>query len=185
MGKVSKICTIILGIAIACMGIYCIATPGATYMELGYIIGLSMILDGIGRCIEWWQSRKTGDASGLSLATAIISLCFGIVLIGNSAMQIAVDVFIAYLAAVWVLILGIIRVCYALKARKVHKEFNTLLLGKHWGVALGYGIVLIVLGLICLANPGVTIFSIGLGIGLSILVTGTNLITLGVSVPSK
>ena len=185
MEKVSKICTIILGIAMACMGIYCIATPGATYMELGYVIGLSMLLDGIGRCIEWWQSRKTGEASGLSLATAIISLVLGIILIGNNAMQIAVDVFIAYLAAIWVLALGIIRVCFALKARKVHKEFDTLILGKHWGVALAYGIILIVLGLICLANPSITIFSIGLGIGLSILVTGTNLITLGVSISSK
>ena len=185
MEKISKICTIILGIAIACMGIFCIVTPGATYLELGYVIGLSMVLDGIGRCIEWWQSRKTGDANGLSLATAIISLLFGIIIISNNAMQIAVDVFIAYLAATWVLILGIIRVCYALRARKVHKEYDTILLGKHWGVALCYGIILIILGAICLANPGVAMFSIGLGIGLSILVTGTNLITLGVSIPSK
>ena len=185
MGKISKICIIILGIAMACMGIFCIFTPGATYLELGYVIGLSMIIDGIGRCVEWWQSRKTGDASGLSLATAIISLLFGIILIGNNFMQIAVDVFIAYLAAIWVLILGIIRVCYALKARKVHKEFDTLLLGKHWGVALTYGIILIILGCICIANPSIAMFSIGIGIGISILVTGTNLITLGVSIPAK
>ena len=62
--KARKVLTIILGIVMVLTGIYCIFTPAATYMTLGWVIGFSMLLDAVGKICAWAEARKFGMAVG-------------------------------------------------------------------------------------------------------------------------
>ena len=94
-------------------GSHCLFTPVGTGLDIGYIIRLSMIFDGVGRIIQWFTVRKAIRESGWALVAAIISLALGIVLSISSFAQLPVDLYIAYMAAFWMIALGILRIFLA------------------------------------------------------------------------
>lgn len=130
--KLSRILTCILGVVMIGTGIYCLCAPAMTYLTLGYIVGIKMILDAIGGIVFWSTRKKAGLADGWSLAGAILSLLFGIVLIGSAALQLIVDMTIVYLAAIWLIVVGVVRFVLPLRLRKIKKALNAELLGRHW-----------------------------------------------------
>ena len=93
--KLVKVLSVILGILMIIGGLYCLFNPALTYLGIGYVIGVAMLLDAIARIHAWWQYRKNGDADGWMLAGGILSCIFGLVLIVDVAAQLSVDVFIA------------------------------------------------------------------------------------------
>ena len=48
-----KILAIILGILMIVSGIYCLCTPGLTFLAVGWIIGFNMVADAIGALMGW------------------------------------------------------------------------------------------------------------------------------------
>ena len=76
-------------------------TPGITFLTLGYVVGLSIIFDGVSRIINWFEIHREAKVSGWVLASAILSLIFGFMLVGSEALQLAVDAFIVYMAIAW------------------------------------------------------------------------------------
>ena len=183
--KLVKVLTIILGILIVIGGLYCVFYPGLTYLSLGYFIGVVMLLDAVGRFHAWSQFKKAGEADGWMLAGAVLSAVFGLVLICNSAAQLSVDVFIAYMIGIWILAHAVITIVRALRARKFHKKLNTIYVGKHWWVGLLIGIAMCVFAVLSLMNPGVIMVAIGTFIGLGVVMSGANLISLGVNINTK
>ncbi len=149
-----KIVSVILGILMIVSGIYCLATPGITFLAVGWIIGFNMILAG-----------------------AIVSLIFGIVLLGSNAMQLSVDLFVAYMAAIWLIVIGILRLIRSSRLHQFHKTFDTKVIAKRWWVVMLNGILLIVLGILSMMNPSITAFAIGTMMGLNVLFAGINLIS--------
>ena len=47
-----KILSVLFGIMIIVDGVICLALPGLTFLTLGYMIGVGMLLDGIGRIVN-------------------------------------------------------------------------------------------------------------------------------------
>ena len=78
-----KILSVLFGIMIIVDGVICLALPGLTFLTLGYMIGLGMLLDGIGRIINWFQMDRGTEQSGWVLVSAIISLTLGAILMGS------------------------------------------------------------------------------------------------------
>lgn len=174
--KASRVITIILGIAMICMGVYCLFTPAMTYLSVGYIVGFNMVLDAIGGIVTWSDRRDKGAADGWTLTGAIISLIFGVILLGSTAMQLVVDMMIVYIAAAWLVVLGVMRIVRGVKLHKVHKEFDTNLLGKRWWLILLMGILLAVCGILSFLNPAGLMIAIGINFGINIIVAGASLI---------
>ena len=69
--KTSRIVTFILGIVMIITGMYCLMNPVMTYMTLGYVVGVNMIIDSVGGIILWHERKKEGMSSGWELAGAI------------------------------------------------------------------------------------------------------------------
>jgi len=182
--KVLKVVSVIVGILMIAAGLYCVFNPAITYLSIGYIVGVSMLLDAVGRIYAWWQLKKEGNADGWMLAGAVISAVFGIILIGNGAAQLSMDVFIAYMAAIWILIHAIIAIIRAFRARKFHKALSTRFLGKHWWLGLIIGILMCVFAILSLMNPTVIMAAIGTFIGLGVIVAGANMITIA-TIPAE
>ena len=180
-----KILSVLFGVMIIVDGVICLALPGLTFLTLGYMIGLGMLLDGIGRIINWYQMERGTEQSGWVLASAIISLIFGMILMGSDAMQLVMDAFIVYMAIAWLITLGILRITHALRIRKMRSNIRDFQpdtpFGRNWWIALIFGILLIVFGIIGMFAPATVIETIGTLIGLSIIIAGANLIHFGVS----
>lgn len=174
--KASRIITTILGVVMIGTGIYCLFTPALTYMTLGYIVGINMIIDAIGGLILWHERKKAGAADGWALAGAIASLVFGIILTGSAALQLIVDMTIVYLAAFWLIVIGVIRIVLSLRLRKVRKALDAEVLGRRWWLVMLIGILLVACGILSLFNPSGLIIAIGINFGLNIILAGVNLI---------
>lgn len=172
-----KILTVVLGVLMIVGGIYCMFTPAATYMALGFVVGFNMLLDGIGNIAMWSQEHKAGRASGWHLAAAIISLVFGIVLLASTSMQAVVDIVIAYMVATWLVFMGVDRIVLSVRMRKVHKTLDTPIIGKRWWLVLIMGILMLVCGAVSIFDPTALALTIGVSMGIAIVVSGASLIS--------
>jgi len=180
--KYFKTLGIVLGVLMIVGGLYCLFSPADTYLALAYVIGFSMIVDAVGRLVSWNRYRKAGMADGWMLADAILSLVFGLLLIGDAALQLSVDVFIAYAAAVWVLVHGVIHIIRAVRIHRFHKDWDTVLIGRNWWITLLFGILMALFGVLGLMNPGVIMTAIGIFIGLGIIASGAQMVSAAASI---
>lgn len=173
-----KVITIILGVLMVIAGIFCLLNPALTYLSLGYILALGMVMDAIGGIFTWSERRKKGLADGWTLAGSIISLVFGLVLLGSAFMQVMVDAMIVYLVAFWLLVVGIIRIVGAIQLHRLHKEYEQNLLGQQWWIPLLSGILLVACGILSFSNPVGLILALGINFGINMIVAGASLITI-------
>ena len=176
--KFMKVCSVVLGILMMAAGIYCILNPDITGLAIGYIIGVSMIVDAIGRIHVWFRLKDYDQADGWLLVSGILSVLFGIVLIVDIAAQLYVDMFIAYIAACWIMILAVITIIRAFRVRRLQIMLDSQYFGSNWWIGLITGIALLAVSILCFAHPGIVITSMGILIGLGVIVAGADLITL-------
>ncbi len=178
--NLKKVLSVILGLLMVASGVYCICTPALTYLTLGWVIGACMVVNAIGSFFTYSERKKFGAADGWTLVGAIISLLLGLALAANGVMQIMVDLFILYMAAAWLLIMGIIRIMMAIRLYRFHKSLASLVLGRNWGWVLIMGLLLVACGVLSLINPFGLMLAIGLIIGINLIVIGVNLVSLAV-----
>lgn len=167
-----RVLTIILGILLVIGGIYCISAPVATYATLGWVIGLSMVVEGVGSVIAWNDLRALGLANGWTLAGSILSLVFGVFLLGSYALQFAVDMFFAYLIAIWLVVGGITRIVAAISVRGSLGQARA----RGWVAQLVLGVLIVIMGVLCIFNPLSIMAGVGLMWGMSIVIVGAGLI---------
>lgn len=161
-------------------GIICITSPTMTYGTIAWVLGFSMLLESIANIANWDERKSLGFANGWDLVGSIISLILSIILIFSNVLQATVDLFILIIAAIWLIVIGIVRIVTSFKVKKLHYELNTLILGKHWYIALILGIIMILAGILCLMHPVVLAITIGVYIGIEIIIAGIELITYAV-----
>ena len=170
---VRKTLFVILGILMILAGITCFFTPIETSSVIPFIFGLAMVIDGIGRIIAWFSIREYAPQSGWVLASSIISLVFGLMLV-------------VLLTGWWILALGIIRIVHASHLLKIKRESPDFafgeMVGSNWWVALILGLLLGVLGVIVILNPLLGLGVIGVVVGCGMITAGINLIFLSTNV---
>ena len=174
--RASRVITIILGFFMIIAGFYCLFNPAITYLTLGYVIGVTMIFDAIGGLIFWNERKKKGLSDGWALVGAIASLVFGIVLIGSAALQLLMDMAIIYLVAIWLVVIGVIRIFLANKLRKTKDAQVAELLGRHWLLLMIAGILLVICGILSFMDPTGLIVALGIHFGLNVIIVGANMI---------
>ncbi len=178
-----KVLAIILGVLMIAGGIYCLALPEVTFLLLGYIVGIVMILDGVERLILWFKRDRGTDQGPWSLISGIFSLIMGIILIGNDLLQLFMDSFIVYMTIGWLIVLGFARIAHAFQTRRLHaaaKSVNSqTVVGKDWWVALILGILLVISGVVGFFVPAVVGTALGIMIGVALIVAGVNMIHFG------
>ena len=178
MSKIAKIFVGLFGCFMVVGGVYCLFSPTQTYLVMGFVVGISMICDAAGRMTAWWQFRRTADSDIWMLIGAIISAVLGFFLVNSAYLQLGVDAFIVYYVAFWLVALGFTAIIRAHKIHRFHKEWDTKTLGTHWYLPLILGILMIAFGVLCMFKPLVMASTIGIFMGLGIVSSGVNLITL-------
>lgn len=65
-----KVLSILLGIVMINCGIYCLISPGLTFLAIGWIVGFCMIVNAVGNIATWNAWKKLGIADGWTLFAA-------------------------------------------------------------------------------------------------------------------
>ena len=170
---------ILMGLLMVVGGVYCLFTPVTTFLTTGYIVGVIIFCDAIGNIAAWFNAKKYVEISGWYLANAIISLIFGIIIMLSIGMQFAVDMFIVYAVAVWVIMTGISRISMAIRMKQLMNKLPKIFNNKKWLGILLFGILMVLFGILCVFKPIVLSSVLGVLIAWFIIFAGASLITLG------
>ncbi len=176
-----RILSILLGILMIIGGVYCLMSPGITYMILIWIIIAAMLASSISGIMTWSARKKAGIASGWDLCASIISLVFAIILIASFALRFSTMIMLLYFVMAWMIVSGITRIFAGLTLRKMHYEDGTVA-GSNWGWVLCFGVLMVIAGLFGFAEPLTAAITIGIIIGVSLIVYGVELLLAGGSV---
>ena len=174
-----KIFGIIMGVLLTIGGLSCMFTPIATFASLGTLVGFAMVFEGVGSIITWNARRQEGTADGWSLAGAILSVVLGVFVLASGLMQFSIDLFLAYLAAFWLIAEGVFRIMSSFALRSAANEGYYR--GPSWIWTLIAGIIVVFGGIVCLCHPVLAMASIGFLLGCGILSSGISLVVLSLS----
>lgn len=165
-----KIVQLIIGITLACAGVYCIISPTVTVAALAWIIGLFMIITALNRIGVWRERRALGFGENYELVSAILSLIFGAALIVSNFFQIMVSTFIIYILTSWIAMLGIFRLLVASNLRKL--EVDTSVRINNYNMQMMIGVLLILIAVLIFIRPGIVTAMLGIFIGACLLLFG-------------
>lgn len=180
MSTVLKVLGAAMGVLMMGVGCWCMLHPGMTYLSLGWALGACMLLDGVGGLATYGDHRRLGLADGWTLAGAVISIVVGVVLLASEASQLALDILVAYLASVWLTVLGVVRIVNAVRLRGARKEHGGEL-GRGWGWVLALGVMLVLCGIMAFLHPIVMALALGAMLGTCVIVAGANLVALAIA----
>ena len=174
-----KILTIIASIIIMISGVYALMTPTETFMSVaGYLVGVIILCDAIANISIWAEAKKYVQVSGWYLASAILSLIFGIAIIVSTSMQLALDLIIVYMVAIWIILIGILRIVVAVRMKQYMDQIP-IFKNNRWIIILLLGILMIAFGIVCMREPAILTTMLGILIGLILLEVGSILFTIG------
>lgn len=165
-----KIIRLVIGIALACAGIYCIASPGITVAVMAWIAGILMIVMALNRIGVWQERKALGFAENYELVSAILSLLFGAALIISNFFQIMVSTFIIYILAAWIAMLGIFRLLVASNLRRMEADISVRI--NNYNGQMITGVLLILVAIVFFIRPDIMAAIIGIFIGACLLVFG-------------
>ncbi len=173
-----KIIQLIIGITLACAGVYCILSPGVTIAALAWIIGLFMIIQAISRIGIWQERRALGFGENYELICAILSLLFGVALIASNFFQALVSTIVIYIFASWIAMLGIFRLLVASNLRRL--EADTSVRINNYNMQMILGVLLLLIAVLIFIRPAIVTAMLGIFIGICLLLFGACQIVLAV-----
>lgn len=161
-------------------GVWCIFSADVTYLTLIWLFGLCIIFDAAGGISAWSDRRRIGLANGWDLAAAIISIVFGVFLVCSNGLRFLAGYTLLYVCAVWLIIVGVIRIIAAARLRRFRLSLGLGLSGSRWGRVLIFGILMVLAGILCIIHPGVLATAFGAMVGIAIAFSGFALISFAV-----
>lgn len=162
-----KILAVILGFLMIGTGITCINVPAATATLPGLFLGIVMIVEGIGNLIAWINTKREGNSDGLLFWAGVFSFLLGAFLLGNDLLKLEVSVTLTTFLAIWMIVIGILRIVDAFRIRKESAGWVGLLI---------IGILLLILGVLCFIDPITALLAMGVMLGISVIMNGIDLI---------
>ena len=165
-----KIIKLIIGITLACAGIYCILSPGVTVSVLAWIVGLFMVILALNRIGVWQERKALGFAENYELISAILSLLFGVALIVSNFFQFMVSTVIIYMLAAWIAMLGIFRLLVASNLRRMEADISIRI--NNYNTQMIGGVLLILIAVLIFIKPSIVTAMLGIFIGACLLLFG-------------
>ena len=165
-----KIIKLVIGISLACAGIYCIISPGVTVSILAWIVGIFMVVMALSRIGVWQERKALGFAENYELVSAILSLLFVAALIVSNFFQFMVSTVIIYILAAWIAMLGIFRLLVASNLRRL--EADTSVFINNYNAQMIGGVLLLLIAILIFIRPSIVTAMLGIFIGVCLLLFG-------------
>jgi uncharacterized membrane protein HdeD (DUF308 family) len=155
------------GIVLFVLGVLAIVVPPIATIAVAVLIGWLVLMSGIVGLVATFRARSA-PGFGWSLASAVIGIVAGIVLLGwplSGAFSLTL------ILTVFLVLEGVVSILYGLE----HKRE----LSGRWGMMLFSGIVdLVLAGIIFAGLPGTAAWAIGLLVGINLVFGGSALISM-------
>ncbi len=169
-----RILTVIIGILVVIGGIFAIFTPGATFLTLGWLLGLALVVAGVNSLAAHAALKKEAKKDGKKAATTmwdvisgLLTTVLGLLVVFNAFALFLTEAIMIYLFAAWLVVTGVLRVFTSFKLMR--RKYS-------WGWVMFAGILGGVLGIYTFFHPLIAAFSLGYLLAFWILFTGINLI---------
>lgn len=172
-----KILSTIMGILLVIGGVYCMLTPGITFLTLGWVLGVLLLISGIELIVCYFGGRKVCIPSAWDLALGILTTVLAIVILTNNYAQFFTELILAYMLGVWIVVSGALRIFAAFGLKKLEVSI--------WWLSLVVGVLLILAGIYAFFHPIVAAITLGVMAGLYVTVQGVNLIVFGISMRKR
>lgn len=151
----------ILGIIFVIVGIWSIITPASTYLSLALIFSITFFIVGLLEIIFSISYRKQLDDWGWSLASGILSVIIGVILIMHPQISvITLPIFVGFV----VLYQSIMAIVWSIEMQS-YKVPN-------WGWMLFIGIVGVIFSFFLILNPLFAGFTIAVFTGIALITVG-------------
>lgn len=152
---------LILGIIFIATGIWAIVTPETTYLSLSVLFSVTFVVIGILEIVFSITYRKVLDGWGWSLASGILSVIVGVLLIMHPQVSIVtLPIFVGFV----VLFHSTMAIAWSIELKKYGVS--------NWGWLLFTGIVGVILSFFLLWNPRFAGLTIAVFTGLTLVVIG-------------
>ncbi|MDR1699184.1 MAG: DUF308 domain-containing protein [Prevotellaceae bacterium] len=136
--------SLILGFLFVGMGVVMMFTPGITFEVLAFVFSICMFVGGIFEITFSISNKKVLSGWGWYLASGIIDLLFGILLLSIPALSMAL---IPFLLAFWFMFRGFSAIGFSIDLNRV---------GSHnWGWYLVMGILAIICSIAIIFHPAI------------------------------
>ncbi len=165
---------IITGIAMMVLGFYAVGVPFQTFLGLGWLLGVLLIVNGVEMAVRALGQKKKDILQGLLSIVVVIG---GITLLCNFVSRFMTDVAIAYLIGICVIVYGIEEIIVGTKTVKTEKTMGA--------IKLVCGILSLIAGVFAVMHPFMTMFSVGYIIAFSVVFQGVDIILLSFSTGKK
>lgn len=152
----------ISGIIFVVLGIWVFTTPLESYLTLSILFSISFLVTGIGECIYAISNRKEIEGWGWNLASAILGILLGIVLIIYPEISIIILPIVVAFVTMY-------KSVFAIASSFELKRYGIM----DWGNLLALGILGLILSFMLLAHPVFTGFSL-------VYLTGSTFIIIGI-----
>jgi uncharacterized membrane protein HdeD (DUF308 family) len=169
---------IILGVLVLIGGIFCIARPGMTFLSLVWFIGIMMFVYALQAIMTYSTRKKLGLANGWSLFAAILACICGIAIIVSGYAELVAAEMLLYMLFGWLIATGILTLfgAFGLKSLPEPAERMVEIITGRWWIHLIFGILLIAAGIFGFVHPLVGAFTVGMIVGIEIIISGINMI---------
>lgn len=171
-----KLFTMIMGILLSIGGVYCMLQPGATFLTIGWLIGVMFLISGVNMLAAYFKQRGQRASSGGDLLSAVLVLLLGVLIVVNDYAQFMTNTFILYLVGAIIIITGMARIYTALSLRRLGVGA--------WVWSMAVGILTLLVGFYLLIHPAVMAVALGLLIGFVFIQQGITLLCIGLAMPN-
>ncbi len=171
---------IILSIFMIICGVDCIMTPTQAFSALGWIAGVAVVAAGVAAVCRYASGRS--NRSVWDLIGGIAGILLGLFITVNSVAHFAANMVIAYAVAIWLVLYGIGDIFKSVSLRKLNQRVPDEFRTAGWLVVMVLGILTVILGVACMIQPKITIVSVGLLMGVSILISGIKTLVLALQI---
>lgn len=168
-----KILTIMVGILTTIVGVVFLAMPELTFLSIGWVFGLVLLVAGISLVVDYASLRRLNFLSPMDLGLGILTGLVGALMLLDQPLRLFTDLAAVYMLGAWMTAYGIIRLVTAIRLRKA--------IPRAWVWLLILGILMVALGIYSFFHPTVSLFALTWLIAFYVILGGVDLITLGVS----
>lgn len=166
-----KVLSYILGGLLIIAGIFCMFNPAETVVATGYVMAILLLVYGIIGILNVIMKRTLP----IFLLASIPATIIGIIALVRPGTTLVFDAFMVYLFAAWFVVEGITSIIMAVKTR---------LFNRGWVLTLIIGILSVIVGIYSFVHPNVSLFAIGILIGIYLVMAGIDLIVITATVSS-
>lgn len=152
--------SIIISILLVIIALFLIFEPGIALTSVVTIFGLIILFFGIFNIISYIFESREIKAFSNELVIGLLLTILGVIILLNKPVFISI---LPIITGMWVIIRSIMKFQLAINLREASSN--------GWGWILAFSIIMFILGIIIIANPFATMFTITRFIGIMILVT--------------